>query len=101
MKPKNQDRLPLLSIAPGAQRVVLYDEDPSDPKGKQYVGSVIWRTEQVEASGNQKSDIAVRADVRSTTHSWPGGSIRLLRRRTVRRPKELTAVSLTRGWYAT
>jgi hypothetical protein len=46
-----------------AQRVVLYDEDPSDPKGKQYVGSVIWRTEQIKASGNQKADIAVRADV--------------------------------------
>ena len=46
-----------------AQRVVLYDEDPSDPKGKQYVGSVIWRTEPVKASGNQKPDIAVRADI--------------------------------------
>jgi hypothetical protein len=42
---------------------VLYDEDPSDPKGKQYVGSVVWRTEQVKASGNQKADIAVRADI--------------------------------------
>ena len=46
-----------------AQRVVLYDEDPSDPKGKQYVGSVIWRTEPIKASGNQKPDIAVRADI--------------------------------------
>ena len=50
-------------VAPVAQRVVLYDEDPSDPKGKQYVGSVIWRTEQIKASGNQKPDIAVRADI--------------------------------------
>ncbi|MCA6123131.1 hypothetical protein J6500_14680 [Bradyrhizobium sp. WSM 1704] len=50
-------------VAPVAQRVVLYDEDPSDPKGKQYVGSVVWRTEQVKASGNQKPDIAVRADI--------------------------------------
>ena len=46
-----------------AQRVVLYDEDPSDPKGKQYVGSVIWRTEPIKASGNQKPDVAVRADI--------------------------------------
>ena len=46
-----------------AQRVVLYDEDPSDPKGKQYVGSVIWRTEQIKASAGQKADIAVRADI--------------------------------------
>ena len=43
--------------------MVLYDEDPSDPKGKQYVGSVIWRTEPIKASGNQKADIAVRADI--------------------------------------
>ncbi|MBR0897205.1 hypothetical protein JQ616_19800 [Bradyrhizobium tropiciagri] len=50
-------------VAPVAQRVVLYDEDPSDPKGKQYVGSVVWRTEQVKGSGNQKPDIAVRADI--------------------------------------
>ncbi|MFO1107603.1 MAG: hypothetical protein U1E61_00315 [Bradyrhizobium sp.] len=51
------------SIAPVAQRVVLYDEDPSDPKGKQYVGSAIWRTEPIKASGNQKADVAVRADI--------------------------------------
>jgi hypothetical protein len=48
-------------VAP--QRAVLYDEDPSDPKGKQYIGSVVWRTEPVKASGNQKADIAVRADI--------------------------------------
>jgi hypothetical protein len=28
-----------------AQRVVLYEDDPADPQGKQYVGSAIWRTE--------------------------------------------------------
>ena len=54
---------PSPSIAPVAQRVVLYDEDPADPKGKQYIGSVIWRTEPIKASGNQKPDIAVRADI--------------------------------------
>ena len=46
-----------------AQRVALYDVDPSGPKGKQYVGSVIWRTEPIKASGNQKPEIAVRADI--------------------------------------
>jgi hypothetical protein len=64
---KTQDRLGLSSlpnqIAPVAQRAVLFDEDPADPKGKQFVGSVIWRTEQVKASAGQKADIAVRADV--------------------------------------
>ncbi|WKA27635.1 hypothetical protein [Bradyrhizobium roseum] len=64
-RPKIPDRVgqPGSEMAPVAQRVVLYDEDPSDPKGKQYVGSVIWRTEPIKASGNQKADVAVRADI--------------------------------------
>jgi hypothetical protein len=66
-KPKIPDRVGQPSssdtVAPVAQRVVLYDEDPGDPKGKQYVGSVIWRTEQIKATGNAKPDIAVRADI--------------------------------------
>ena len=66
-RPKIPDRVGQPSssenVAPVAQRVVLYDEDPGDPKGKQYVGSVIWRTEPVKATGNQKPDIAVRADI--------------------------------------
>jgi hypothetical protein len=66
-KPKIPDRVGQPSstdqVAPVAQRVVLYDEDPSDPKGKQYVGSVIWRTEPIKAAGAQKADLAVRADI--------------------------------------
>jgi hypothetical protein len=50
-------------VAPVAQRVVLYDEDPNDPKGKQYVGSVVWRTEQVKGANGQPGDLAVRADI--------------------------------------
>jgi hypothetical protein len=66
-KPKIADRVGQApsseQVAPVAQRVVLYDEDPSDPKGKQYVGSVIWRTDQVKGASGQKPDIAVRADI--------------------------------------
>jgi hypothetical protein len=66
-KPKITDRVGQPSssdqVAPVAQRVVLYDEDPSDPKGKQYVGSVVWRAEQLKAPSNQKPEIAVRADI--------------------------------------
>jgi hypothetical protein len=66
-KPKIPDRVGQPSstdqVAPVAQRVVLYDEDPGDPKGKQYVGSVIWRTEQIKAANGQNADIAVRADI--------------------------------------
>ncbi|MDE2602628.1 MAG: hypothetical protein KGL62_09710, partial [Bradyrhizobium sp.] len=66
-KPKIPDRVGQPSstdqVAPVAQRVVLYDEDPSDPKGKQYVGTVVWRTEPVKAGAGQPTDIAVRADI--------------------------------------
>ena len=66
-KPKIPDRVGQPSstdqVAPVAQRVVLYDEDPSDPKGKQYVGTVVWRTEPIKGGAGQPADIAVRADI--------------------------------------
>jgi hypothetical protein len=66
-KPKIPDRVGQPSstdqVAPVAQRVVLYDEDPAEPKGKQYVGTVVWRTEPVKAAAGQPADIAVRADI--------------------------------------
>jgi hypothetical protein len=67
-RPKITDRVGQPSatdqVAPVAQRVVLYDEDPAEPKGKQYVGTVVWRTEQVKAASAGKSaDLAVRADI--------------------------------------
>jgi hypothetical protein len=66
-RPKIADRVGQPSssetVAPVAQKVVLYDEDPSDPKGKQYVGTVVWRTEQIKGTGTSSSDLAVRADV--------------------------------------
>jgi hypothetical protein len=67
MKPKITDRVGQPSssetLAPVAQRVVLYDEDPSDPKGKQYVGTVVWRTEEVKGAAGKTPEIAVRADI--------------------------------------
>lgn len=45
------------------ERVVLYDEDPNDPKGRQFVGTVVWRTEQIKASGDQKAGLGLRADI--------------------------------------
>ncbi|HEY0912723.1 MAG TPA: hypothetical protein VGD75_21080 [Bradyrhizobium sp.] len=66
-KPKIPDRVGQPSstdqVAPVAQRVVLYDEDPSDPKGKQYVGTVVWRTEPIKGGAGQPADIAIRADI--------------------------------------
>jgi hypothetical protein len=68
-KPKIADR-----IGPGAQkdqasgpavaqRVVLYEEEPSDPQGRRFIGSAIWRTENVSSGPGQPADLAVRADV--------------------------------------
>jgi hypothetical protein len=55
-----------------AQRVVLYEEDSSDPHGKRYFGLVSWRTETVSPAPS--SDVAVRADVkipdRRITMTW-------------------------------
>jgi hypothetical protein len=46
-----------------AQKVVLYEEDANDPKGKRYVGSAIWRTETVSPGAGLPPELAVRADV--------------------------------------
>jgi hypothetical protein len=63
-KPKIADRVGQPGPqAPVAQRVVLYDEDPGDPQGKQYVGQVVWHTDQVGGTNGQPSDIAIRADI--------------------------------------
>lgn len=50
-------------IAPIAQRAVLFEEDASDPQGKQTVGTVVWRLDQIAPSPKQKPDTAIRADV--------------------------------------
>ena len=50
-------------VAALAQRVVLYEEDPTDPQGKRYVGSAIWRTQTVTPGPGAAPDLAVRADL--------------------------------------
>jgi hypothetical protein len=44
------------------QRAVLYDEDPSDAKGRKYDGSVLWRTVPIKVDG-QTDEFAVTADI--------------------------------------
>ena len=46
-----------------AQQVVLYDENPTDPKGKRYVGFAVWRTEMVSPGPGLAQELAIRADV--------------------------------------
>jgi hypothetical protein len=57
-----------------AQRVVLYEEDPDDQAGKRFVGSAVWRTEQVSPGAGQPPETVVRADIdipeRKITMKW-------------------------------
>jgi hypothetical protein len=46
-----------------AQRVVLYEEDPSEPAGKRFIGAATWRAETVTPENKQAPDLAVRCDV--------------------------------------
>ena len=72
-RPKIADRIgqsgqaaPDAANAPAAavaQKVVLYDEDSSDPQGKRYVGSALWRTETVSPGPGLAPELAVRADI--------------------------------------
>jgi hypothetical protein len=79
--PQEQGRQPPAAAAPKtqsgpavAQRVVLYEEDPSNPQGKQYIGSAVWRTETVSPGSGLAPEVQIRADVtvpeRNTTVTW-------------------------------
>lgn len=78
---QEQTRQPPAAAAPKsqsspavAQRVVLYEEDPSNPQGKQYVGSAVWRTETVSPGSGLAPEVQIRADVtvpeRNMTVTW-------------------------------
>jgi hypothetical protein len=63
---KNTERIgqPQPSTGPAvAQRVVLYEEEPDDPQGKRYVGTVLWRTEMRPPTPGRAPELAVRADI--------------------------------------
>jgi hypothetical protein len=46
-----------------AQKVVLYEEDQTNPNGTQFVGSAVWRTERVAPGPGQQPDVVVRAEI--------------------------------------
>ena len=50
-------------VAEVAQRVVLYEQQPDTEERKQYIGSVIWRTESGSPGPGLAPDIAIRGDV--------------------------------------
>jgi len=44
------------------QRTVLYEEDVTNPTGRQFVGTTVWRTETIKAQG-KPDELAIRAEV--------------------------------------
>jgi hypothetical protein len=46
-----------------SQKVVLYEEDPSNPNGMQFVGTATWRTEREPPAPGQKPEVAIRGDI--------------------------------------
>lgn len=64
-KPPSAQQAPTFSPMPKdgvREQVVLYEEDPTDPKGRQFEGSVVWHTESIKADG-KPNELAARADV--------------------------------------
>jgi hypothetical protein len=52
-----QERIePRQPLAFLAQKVVLYEEDPTDSNGKSFFGWVIWRTETITPGPGQPPD---------------------------------------------
>jgi len=79
--PQEQTRPQPPAAAPNAesspavmQRVVLYEEDPGNPQGKQYIGSAVWQTETVSPGSGLAPELRIRADVtipdRNMTVTW-------------------------------
>ncbi|MGC1780445.1 MAG: hypothetical protein WBB34_21120, partial [Xanthobacteraceae bacterium] len=77
--PGQQAQAPTAGNAPAnappvAQRVVLYEEDPNNPQGRQFVGSAVWRTETVSPGSGLAPELEVRADItipeRNMTVTW-------------------------------
>jgi hypothetical protein len=46
-----------------AQPALLYEEDPSDPNGKQYSGTVTWQTDSTSSGPGLASEVVVKADL--------------------------------------
>ena len=50
------------SAAAIAETAVLYEEDPTDPQGKRYLGSISWRIEIISERDGRTASV-VRAEV--------------------------------------
>jgi hypothetical protein len=70
---KNTDRAPSVralegesgesATVPATQKVVLYEEDPTNPNGAQFVGTATWHTERVPPGAGQNPEVVIRGDI--------------------------------------
>jgi hypothetical protein len=51
--------LPTTRAQAQSTSAVFYEEDPAEPRGREFVGSAVWRTETIR----QLPELAIRADV--------------------------------------
>jgi len=51
-----------------AQRAVLYEEDTSEPNGRKFDGSAVWRTETASPGSGRPAELAARADIQIPGH---------------------------------
>jgi hypothetical protein len=53
---------------------VLYEEDPGNPQGKQFIGSATWRTETISPGSGVAPELQIRAELtipeRNITVTW-------------------------------
>ena len=70
---KSSDRAPSRAAAvpaagqqdagtPPTQKVVLYEEDPGNPSGREVIGNAVWRTERVTTPG-QAPETVIRGEI--------------------------------------
>src|SRR5689334_3252439 len=52
----------------GPERAVLYEEEPGDPKGRKFFGSVAWSAGYERVEANAKSEMVLRARVIMPDH---------------------------------
>ncbi len=60
---KSNDRVFGAEDAAAPQKVVLYEEDPTNPNGTQYVGHAVWRVERVPPGAGQNPEVVIHGDI--------------------------------------
>ncbi|MBO0752698.1 MAG: caspase family protein, partial [Bradyrhizobiaceae bacterium] len=63
VRPVEKPPSPGDGTVPTRQKVVLYEENPTDPAGTRFGGNVTWRTERIARPSGQKPEVVIRGDI--------------------------------------